>query len=344
MKHSVILLTPLFLLAAACSERFDPYIPSDPIPVVYGMINPADSVFAIRLTKTFVGPGNAESYARIPDSIYYRNAAVWLETKTPGGKLIERADLIPTLIHDRVEGVFATHNNLVYQTDSSHLHLLPSYFLHIGLPYRVDLHLFVKIPGLEDTVHAVSHLQEPPHITQPRYTFTKIYLFTEKPFFMEWMNTYPGNTYEIEVRLHYLERFEDHETEEVARWILQGIKNNETSFPGGSRFICSYYFRPENFYAQIAAQIKPNPDVVVRIAQTLDFTILSSDNQIRFYREVNRITDDYHGIGYSNIDHGLGIFSTYVTTGINGLIMGPQELDSLAMGRYTRHLGFSRWH
>jgi len=61
---------------------------------------------------------------------------------------------------------------------------------------------------------------------------------------------------------------------------------------------------------------------------------------MEYYRDVYEISDDYHGTGYSNITNGFGIFTTYSSTGIYGLELGRTEQDSLAAGRYTRHLRF----
>lgn len=333
------------LLMQACTTDFQAFVNTDPIPVVYGMINPADSLYSIRLTKTFVGPGSATQYASIPDSLYYENAEVWLETRGQNGELIERAQLYQTQIENRDPGLFATGDNRVYQTDRTQLHLDPDFFTRQGIPYDITLHLFVRIPGVESLLHAYSPLQVPPRITQPRYAFlTKIYLFSEETFFMEWIHDYPNDLYEIEVTFHYRDIYEDFEVDTLTSWILKGIQHNTTTFPGGIRSVNSYYFRPENFYAQIAASIPDNPSVEVRIAGTFDFVVLSSDEHIRLYQEVNRIADDYRGASYSNIENGLGIFSTYTTIGFYGVKMGPQEIDSLANGRYTRHLNFSRWY
>lgn len=334
-----------FLIQTSCSTEFDPYIEATPTPVVYGMLNPADSIYSIRLTKSFVGPGNAYDYARIADSLYYQDAQVWLETRTYDDKLIERVDLVPTIIADREPGIFASTDNMVYQTTNQALHLNPEYFEQIGKPYRARVHVFAQIPGEEELIHSSSPLQLPPRITQPHLILNRVYLYTDHPFFMEWLHDWPDNTFEITVRMNYTEFFEDFEEETFTEWVLKGINVNTVSIPPyGERKIYSYHFRPENFYAQIAANIEPNPDVKVRVARTLEFTLFSSDNHIRFYQQINKIADDYRGAGYSNIDNGTGIFSTYTSVGIKGLQFGIKELDSLAMGHYTKHLKFTRWH
>ena len=64
---------------------------------------------------------------------------------------------------------------------------------------------------------------------------------------------------------------------------------------------------------------------------------------MEYYRSVYAISDDYHGAGYTNIKNGFGLFTTYSSTGVYGLVLGPQELDSLASGKYTRNLKFKNY-
>ncbi|MCX6223519.1 MAG: hypothetical protein NTV01_01985 [Bacteroidia bacterium] len=92
MKHLFRFFIFLVMISS-CETNFNPNIPAKPIPVVYGIISPQDSLYFIRLTKTFIGEGDAYDFARIPDSIYYQDALVFLETRDLKGKLIERIQL-----------------------------------------------------------------------------------------------------------------------------------------------------------------------------------------------------------------------------------------------------------
>ena len=337
------MLVVLVFMLGSCSDQFNPNLPGKSSPVVYGVLNPADSVYRVRLTKTFIGEGNAFEYAKEADSLYYSDARVWMETRTKEGAIIQRADMQRTVIEERKPGIFATQPNVVYELSEDVFTLKPAGIEELGFPYQVYLHLFAEIPGSDEPLHASSKLQLPPTITQPRFTFYKVYLYSQEPFYMEWINTVMGNMYEISVTLNYREVREDGEHDQTVSWVLSGIQYNEVSVPGGSRYFYSYYFRPENFYAQVAANIKRDNKVSGRVAKTLDFEVLSSDQHMRNYRDVYRITDDYRGQGYTNVENGLGIFTTYTKAGIYGLRLGPQELDSLARGRYTRHLNFLPW-
>lgn len=333
----------ILVLAISCDVEFNPNIISTPTPVVYGIIHPQDSIYSVRLTKTFIGPGSAYDFARIADSIYYKGARVYLETRTPAGKLVEKVELTETEIGDRLPGIFAQAPNIIFQTDSSKFHIRPEYFASLGQEYNLTLNLIAEIPGLATPVKASTRLRAVPRITEPRFTFFKVYFYNEEPYWMQWMDTNEESMFEILVRMRYKDVYYDDEQDRVAEWVLTGIDANETSFPGGTRKVYSYYFRPENFYSQVRAAIQEDPEVEVRVVRDIDFEILSTNREMEFYRDIYEISDDYRGTGFSNIENGIGLFTTYSSAGIFSLQLGQTELDSLAGGRYTRHLKFSRW-
>jgi hypothetical protein len=337
---SVILATSIM---HGCSSDFQPNLTSDPTPVVYGVIQPGDSLYQVRLTKTFIGPASALHYARVPDSLYFKDARVYLETRNLENQLIERVELEETVIEDKEDGLFAEIPNLVYQTDASKIHLRQAYFSEKGIPYDINLHLIAEIPRYDQPVTAISRLRYAPRITEPRVLFVKVYLYGESTFWMQWNDTNEDGLYEILVRFHYTDFLDEDERDMTAEWVLTGITVNESSFPGGTRRFYSYYFRPDNFYAKIRTAIPDDPLVEARVAKSVDFIILSSNREMEYYNEIYEIADDYHGSGYSNIGNGLGLFTTYTSTGIYGLSLGQNELDSLAGGKYTKHLKFRNW-
>ncbi|MFO7617036.1 MAG: hypothetical protein R6V75_07270 [Bacteroidales bacterium] len=346
MSQKIIKATALCLAVFAfpsCTDNFQANLDSDPIPVVYGIIHPEDSTYSVRLTKSFIGPGNALYYAKITDSIYYRDARVFLEVRSLEGTLVERVEMTEREVERREPGIFSRSPNLIYQADTVLLHLKPDWYESRGVPYQFNLHLVAEIPGLEEPVTAITRLRAVPRITEPRSAFYKVYFYGEQTFWMQWVDSNPEGYFEILVRLHYTDFLQYDEREMTAEWVLKGIQVNQTTYLGSTRTFYSYYFRPENFYSQIRAAIVDDSTVLARVARSVDFIVLSSNREMEYYRKIYEIADDYHGAGYTNISNGLGIFTTYVTNGVYGLFLGFTELDSLASGRYTGHLRFKNW-
>lgn len=327
----------------ACSSEFDAQIMSEPTPVIYGIINPADSLYQIRLTKSFIGPGSAYLYAANPDSIYYDNARVFLESHNFSGKLIDRTELFPREIEVRESGIFVREPNTIYETDFKSIRLRPEILEGDGIPFNIDLYIKIEIPGNAEPTEAVTRLKSDPRIIAPRGNFQKVYFYGESPFFMEWAHSDPDTYFEIKVVMRYREILVDGERDTEVFWVLKGIQINKQGFPGGTRSIYSYYFRPENFYSQVRAAIPPDPLVKGRSISDIDFIILTSDGVVKEYNEIENITNDYNGASYTNITNGLGLFSSYNTKGVYKQKLGPREMDSLALGSFTKHLNFNRW-
>jgi hypothetical protein len=338
-----VIILLISILTISCSSDFEPHILSGSTPVVYGVINPQDSLYQVQLTKSFIGPGNAYDYALISDSLYYEDAHVFLESRNFKGVTIEEVELQQIEIDPGDQGIFAPSPNIVYQTDCNSIRLRQTDLAELGIPYEIDLFLRVEIPGYPDFIESYSRLKLPPKILNPRGNFQKVYFFGQEPFRMEWSHSTPETYFEIQVVLHYKEVLEDGEREAIADWNLTGIELNEINFPGGSRTIYSYYFRPEVFYSQIRAAIPMDPEVKGRAIRYVDFIILTSDGAVKEYNEIGKISDDYNGANFTNIQNGLGLFASYNTFGVYKLSLGQRELDSLANGSYTKHLRFNKW-
>ncbi len=343
-KTRIALLCFFALSFASCEPEFAPYIVSQATPIVYGIVNPLDSLYQVRLTKSFVGPASAYTYAQLPDSIYFPEAQVFLETYKNGSFLLQSTKLEKVQIHNREDGIFLNSPNYVYQTDFQKLSIRPEQFLDLGIPYKnTELVLRVIIPGISDTLVARSVLKTPPKIINPRANYKRVYFYGELPFQMEWTHTEKENYFELQVVVHYREILENKEREAVVDWVLSGIEYTESSVPGGTNSFYGYYMRPETFYSHLRAAIQVDSEVKGRLIKNVDFVILTSDETVHEYIRIGELADDYHGASYSNVSHGSGIFTNFNTTGVYGLRIGQRELDSLAYGRYTKHLNFKNW-
>lgn len=345
--HNILLKTSLFigiLVITACTTEFDTYILGPPTPTVYGVINTNDSVYQVRLSKSFVGPGNAYEYAQNTDSIYFPDAEVYLETYLNEDSPLTSVRMSRVQIIDRTEGIFASSPNYVYQVKQAVLDLSYDHFQNYGIPYEnIEIVLKAIVPGIPDTLLARSKLKLPPRIINPKANYQKVYFYGELPFQMEWTHLSENNYFEIKVVLHFREVLEEMEREAQIEWILSGIEYNENSIPGGTNKFYAYYMRPETFYSQVRAHIIPDPLVKGRVARNVDFIILTSDPTIREYNRIGNLSDDYHGASFSNVENGLGIFTNFNTSGVYALRLGQRELDSLANGMYTKHLKFKNW-
>lgn len=71
LKNLLLITVCTFLIVSCQKKPLDLYEPYKDVTVVYGLLNPADSIQYIKIYKGFLGSGDANDYAQVSDSIYY---------------------------------------------------------------------------------------------------------------------------------------------------------------------------------------------------------------------------------------------------------------------------------
>jgi hypothetical protein len=97
----------------------------------------------------------------------------------------------------------------------------------------------------------------------------------------------------------------------------------------------------EDFYKFVDAALEPKSNVK-RLIGTLDFNFTVAGEDFSTYFDVN---EPPTGINqnvptFTNIEGGIGVFSSRLTQSLTGKSMDKQSRDSLVFGNYTQLLGF----
>ena len=133
MKSFSIYLVIIFVLLSSCSEDIKLNGDFKETAVVYGLLDHADSLHFIKITRAFIGPGNALEIAQIPDSSYFEN--VELTVSEYIGGVFQRTWLLQdTLVANKdVDGVFYAPEQKVY-----YFKTLPTVTSSMGVPGTVQ--------------------------------------------------------------------------------------------------------------------------------------------------------------------------------------------------------------
>jgi hypothetical protein len=133
MKSFLIYLVIIFALLSSCSEDIKLNGDFKETAVVYGLLDHADSLHFIKITRAFIGPGNALEIAQIPDSSYFEN--VELTVSEYIGGVFQRTWLLQdTLVANKdVDGVFYAPEQKVY-----YFKTLPTVTSSMGVPGTVQ--------------------------------------------------------------------------------------------------------------------------------------------------------------------------------------------------------------
>jgi hypothetical protein len=122
---NILLFVGVAFLASSCkTKKLDIYEPYKDITVVYGLLNPAESIQYIKINKGFLGEGDANIFAQEPDSINYNPADIEVSFivyqkngSTNAYKQVDTYFLKDTVlpVSDN-SGAFTTKNNIVWFT------------------------------------------------------------------------------------------------------------------------------------------------------------------------------------------------------------------------------------
>lgn len=296
------------------------------VPVVYGLLDPQQNEHVIKITKAFLGEGNALHMAQIPDSSFYGDELVAeLVEVTPGGNWNRRWTLDTFWIHNKEEGVFYGGDQMLYRTQAN---------LLMDHSYRLLLHNTKT--GLRAT--AVTSMIEPIEITRPRGG-QRFFSFTSLAETQAEFRTSPnGRIYQLIIRFHFAE-VKQNSTDTVHRYIDWQFPNRKASFLTGNETV-TYSFPGVGFYGNVQARLQPDPDII-RVPGNVEFIAYAGGDELSTYID---ITSPHTSIvqerpQYSNISNGVGIFSSR-TSASRVCQLTPASIDSLVNGSRTWNLGF----
>lgn len=326
----------VLLFGNACSNDFDLTAEWKDIPVVYGMLEPGKTSNYIRVEKVFLDPKtNALTLAKIADSLYYNNITVQLER-------VKLAQTIPLERVDgtqegyvRDEGVFATAPNYLYK-----FQLTPGNELKGGEEVRLVINRSDnKAPVIsKTTIVGPSELVE----SQPNSTITWEYNRKQR---IAWRPGERSVIFDVTMYIHILESQPNSPNEFQKRtleWPLaRGVQQAE---PNEVRMTIEVL--GEDFFKFIQSQLKDEPNNVIRRFSGIDLEVIAGGQELLEYirlRQANTgITSSQIVPTYSNIDGGLGLFTSRSVARRQDLTISGVSIDSLIDGIYTRNLNFRK--
>ncbi len=324
------------MLNYSCKNDLEVMAPYRDTTIVYGLLNPSDTVQYIRIHKSFLGPGNAYDYAQIPDSFYYKNVLkVQLERWKKNLKL-STIDLVQdsnSIVKDT--GVFANIPNILYKTIGNDS-IYNDYNINTGESSTYIL----RIENLETgkIVTSQTPVVSKIYVTNPAPP--AIVDFTTNPYIVEWYSAYFGRVYDVTVRFHYGEADISNPFNYVQKsvdWHL-GQKLSTNLY---SSFKMQINIGKNDFFVYLQSQIPVDPNKT-RLAGKVDFIFTAGADDFYTYYRVNGFPS---GLSqniptFTNIEGGLGIFSSRYIQNSPGHDLDGNTKYELANGPYTKDLNF----
>ncbi|MEL6717931.1 MAG: DUF4249 family protein [Bacteroidota bacterium] len=333
MKHLIVILVSFFLFNA-CSNELELTAPWKNIPVIYGVLNEADRVQYIRVEKAFLDEStNALDLAKNVDSVYYSDISVQLERPSLNTTLtLERVDGVQEGLI-REDGVFATDPNFLYKLD-----------LEGVAPLQGGEKVRLLVSDSKDQLLASSEttIVESFDLVRGRPGDELNFSNYDRTIRLSWRPQESATIYDVQFVINYRENVDGSSTEFVDKSVTWTVASNLLKESVSTGTQATVEVNGEEFYAFLDGALESSNKI--RQFVDLDFIVTAGGSELSEYiriRQANTgLTSSQNTPIFSNIEGGLGLFSSTATTRKNEITLTPASLDSLVNGFYTRDLNF----
>jgi hypothetical protein len=314
------------LVFSSCDNELELTAPWKDIPVIYGIISPADTAHYVRIEKAYLDPArSALEIARIPDSLYYDQVQAVLVNISNGLRVtLEEIDGTDDG-YPREDGLFATTPNILYKVLAVDANLVS------GQRYRLEVTRSDQLPDVtaETTIVAQPSIVRPQAGERIRFPSNGVYRVL-------WSAAEGAAFYEVILMIKYDEYHIPNPLElehKVETWKVGGVvTTNELEIPG------------IEFYEFLRATLEVNSSLQ-RVFNGIDLQVRAGGTELYEFQRVQLANIGITSAGgdipqYTNLSEGVGIFSSSNRHVRPNLQLHEDSLDSLRSGSITKLLNF----
>ncbi|MCK9421177.1 MAG: hypothetical protein M0Q38_01110 [Bacteroidales bacterium] len=324
--RSFLFFAALFPILISCNKELKVNADWKDITVVYGLLDQHSDTTFIKITKAFLGPGNALQFAKIPDSSYYPDKLEVRLDEYDGTNLINSYPCDTVTIHNKEAGdsIFFYPDQLMYYSKA-------------GLNQNYTYKLYIKNKKSGNEITSQTGLVHTFSIERPQ-------VFASFPpgqsFEVKWDPAKNGKRYQLAIRFLYHEAKKTDPNKLILKhvdWIvfnnIQSTENQTLSF--------DYYYPGDAFYTVIGSKIPVDP-TVTRSAYRAIFIFTVAATEMSTYMEVTEpsLSLVQEKPSYSNIVNGIGLFSSRFINSTDSLTLSSITLSELKVNTHTKDLGF----
>ena len=314
MNRFLVFLAATFLAFAFVSCNKDLQINDDykDITIVYGLLNPNDSLSYIRIEKAFLSDGDIYQAAQIPDSNLYSHK-LDVVLYDDDGDAVVTFDTVT--IYNKEEGIFyAPVMQVYYAVTKNLLNDEDVYTLKIKNPKT----------GLEQVAKTKLINGQSIKIGYPNYKidFTKdrdIEFTTKKNI----------RLYQVNIRFHYEEiNINTHDTtKHYVDWLQGAIKSQYLS--GGEELESPY--SGQGFYDNLENNL--SGDDIIRYVLQVEIILSVADDIFNTYMDINKPSASLvvDRPAFSNITNGYGIVASRSQKLKNTTLSGPSQAKLISI-------------
>lgn len=320
----------------ACDNTIDVTAPYRDTTIVYALLNQNDAVHYIKVNKSYLGDGNALIMAGVADSVNYgaNDIDVRLLAINPTtGAVIQTIPLTRT-VNEVVKdsGLFANDANILYRTNAT---------LNPANRYRVEIEKFSNGTIVSGETALLQNLtvQNPPN---NGVQYSVLGPNAQNNPFVRYTTGANGKVYNVVIRFNFTEI--NTQTNDTTRRFVDLTLQQYVALNLNGGESVTQTFTKDQFYQNIAANVAPIQQNVIRKIGRLEFLFYVGANDLYTYIEVNEPSNtlQQEKPEFTNVTNGLGLISARYTTVRNNISLSGPSIDSLLNGRFTSNLGFQQ--
>lgn len=320
MRYLPIMILFCILVLPGCETDIEIVNPADPTPVVYCILDQDTPVQYLRLSRSYVTT-DATVPADEPDSILFKRATQVAVEEINGGEVTRRAFFVP-IDMQKDSGYFPRLEHWVYRAD-------------FKIKPETDYRLIIYLDDFDRIIYSSCYTVGDFEIINPLYPEVRyIHMLPDHNLNFYWTKSLNAAIYQLGFVMHYLEMAGDQVLEKELLIPLKSIfyletNNNLFSFPVNSA----------NFYDYLA-EVLPADPMLLRKCLTIDAAIISGGEELGYYMRLQESGQAFNLMDFTNINNGIGIFSSKVVRKVEGFHLTDQSIDTLAYGHATKELNF----
>lgn len=333
------IITYFFSLAilVSCSNDFDLTESGKETPVIYGLLSPNDTAIYIRVEKSFISEDIEPAVlAQDPNNLYYENITVELQN-------LNKPELKYTLQkvdgnlegYVREEGFFTNAPNYLYKLHSNQL---SGGVLGDTTPYQLIVRKDDGEILASSKTRALRKLQDK-DIVSPS-TAASLGFDYSKNFTLAFLSDPYAHIHDIFLVIAFTEVKNGLTTEKTLRWPI--TKNYIANSP--NNLVLQYSITGRNFYEFLKSNLDTDPGIT-RFLKNGTIEIYSGGLELKDYINIVKanigITSSGEVPSYTNINNGIGLFSSRTSIARKEISFTLATRDSVANGIITRDLNFN---
>lgn len=335
------------LALTSCNEEIDFAGDYQKTAVVYGLLNQADSIHYIKITRPFAGNNNAPVVAQIPDSSYFPVLTATV-SEVINGNVTRSWVLDDTILTNKQPGVFYSPDQKVYYFKADDLVATAKYKLDVNIN-NGEFHVYGEtsmVQGLALTSPTTlgSYAFASSNVTDNGYKSTNVV-----------MNAGNAEVLDGRIEVFFNEYIGGVPTEKSFMWKLGEMKGSEIgSVP---RFIAN----GATFYQLIRENVTDNPAIDKREFTRMKIYITGGTADLNKYLLVNQpsssITQSkptFTNLSASEGAKAIGIFTArhtivqerlkFINTPPYARAIDANSIKELCTGGFTGDLFFCSDH